>query len=60
MARQSEPVRRAIAMLRENPKMTRYEAAKANGLTPSALYNSRECRELMAQRKNVAQNNDKQ
>lgn len=49
-ARQTEEVRRAIAMLRENPTMTRYQAAKANGLTPSALYNSRECRELMAQR----------
>lgn len=50
-ARQTEEVRRAIAMLRENPTMTRYQAAKANGLTPSALYNSRECKELFQQRK---------
>jgi hypothetical protein len=50
MARQSQEVARAIAMLRADPKMTRYQAAKANGLTPSALYNSKECQRLMAER----------
>lgn len=60
MARQSDQVRRAITMLRDNPAMTRYQAAKANGLTPSALYNSRECRELMEKRQQEMHNNDKQ
>jgi hypothetical protein len=59
-ARQSEQVARAIAMLRADPTLTRYQAAKANGLTPSALYNSRECRELMAQRDAKKENNEKQ
>jgi hypothetical protein len=49
-ARQTDKVRNAIAMLRADPTLTRYQAAKANGLTPSALYNSRECRELMRKR----------
>jgi hypothetical protein len=60
MARQSQQVARAIAMLRADPALTRYQAAKANGLTPSALYNSRECRELMAQREAKHQDNKKQ
>jgi hypothetical protein len=49
-ARQTDKVRNAIAMLRADPTLTRYQAAKANGLTPSALYNSRECKELFQQR----------
>lgn len=51
MARQSQQVAHAIAMLRADPTLTRYQAAKANGLTPSALYNSRECKELFQERK---------
>lgn len=58
-ARQSDKVRSAIAMLRDDPKMTRYQAAKANGLTPSALYNSRECKELMQQRQKDVINESK-
>lgn len=49
--RQTAEVARAIEMLRADPKLTRYAAAKANGITPAALYNSKRCRELMEQRK---------
>lgn len=49
-ARQSEQVTRAIELLRADPKMTRYQAAKQVGVTAGALYNSIACRQLMAQR----------
>lgn len=59
-ARQSEQVTRAIELLRADPKMTRYQAAKATGVTPGALYNSIACRQLMAQRKEKVQNPSQQ
>lgn len=48
--RQSPEVTRAIELLRADPKLTRYQAAKKTGITPGALYNSIACRELMAER----------
>jgi hypothetical protein len=46
----TEAVMRAIEMMRADPKLTRYKAAKTVGVTPGALYNSAACRELMASR----------
>lgn len=54
MAHQSEQVKRAIAQLRADPTLTRYQAAKQNGLTAGALYNSIECKKLMQERKQGA------
>lgn len=46
----SEAVECAIALLRANPTMTRYEAARKVGITPGALYNSHACRAFMKER----------
>jgi transposase-like protein len=40
----------AIAALRADPKLTRYEAARRFNITPGALYNSRTCKKLFAER----------
>lgn len=48
--RPTEAVERAIEMMRADPKLTRYKAARAAGITPGALYNSAMCREFMKER----------
>jgi hypothetical protein len=40
----------AIDALRADPKLTRYQAALKFGITPGALYNSRTCKKLFAER----------
>lgn len=50
MANQTNEVAQAIALLKSDPKMTRYAAAKQCGITPGALYHSKECKKLFQER----------
>jgi hypothetical protein len=43
----------AIAALRADPTLTRYQAALRFKITPGALYNSLACKKLFADRKKV-------
>lgn len=49
-APQSDKVRRGIAMLKADEKLTRFEVARRVGVTPGAFYNSMECKALFKAR----------